>query len=140
MEALNLRPKLSSFRATRFHGENPASNRSVQPLTLELTQTIEVGLAVSSSQETQFQAIVKIDLVAIAKQSDTGESAAEFTAGYEGKYDYAPGVVEEQVGALLNQETYQYMLVAQSFPLAMTHFRRELQAFGVDARELPLGI
>jgi len=140
MEALNLRPKLVSFRATRFHGENPASSNKAQPLTLELTQTIEVGLAVSTSQENQFQAIVKIDLVAIAKQSDTGEKAAEFTAGYESKYEYASGVVEEQLTHLLDQETYQFMLVAQSFPLAMTHFRRELQSFGVDARELPLGL
>lgn len=140
MEALSLRPKLVSFRATRFHGDNPVSNNKAQPLTLELTQTIEVGLAVATGQESRFQAIVKIDLVAIAKQSDTGEKAAEFTAGYEGKYDYAPGVVEEQLTPFLDQEVYQYMLVAQSFPLAMTHFRRELQSFGVDARELPLGI
>ena len=140
MEAVNVRPKLVSFRATRFHGENPASSNKAQPLTLELTQTIEVGLAVSTGQENQFQAMVKIDLVAVAKQSDTGEKAAEFTAGYESKYEYGPGVLEEQLTALLDQETYQYMLVAQSFPLAMTHFRRELQSFGVDARELPLGL
>jgi hypothetical protein len=140
MEAVNLRPKLVSFRATRFHGENPVSSNKAQPLTLELTQTIEVGLAVTTGQENQFQAIVKIDLIAIAKQSDTGDKAAEFTANYEGKYDYAPGVVEEQLAPLLDQETYQYMLVAQSFPLAMTHFRRELQSFGVNAHDLPLGI
>jgi hypothetical protein len=27
----------------------------------------------------------------------------------------------------------------QAVPLAMTHFRRELQAMGMDARDLPLG-
>lgn len=140
MEAVNVRPKLVSFRATRFHGENPDSSNKSQPLTLELTQTIEVGLAVSTGQTNQFQAMVKIDLVAVAKQSDTGDKAAEFTAGYESKYEYGPGVLEEQLTALLDQETYQYMLVAQSFPLAMTHFRRELQSFGVDARDLPLGL
>lgn len=140
MDAVNLRPRLVSFRATRFHGENPVSSGRAQPLTLELTQTIEVGLAVATGQENQFQAIVKIDLVATAKQSETGEKAAEFTAGYEGKYDYAIGVVEDQLVPLLDQESYQYVLVAQSFPLAMTHFRRELQSFGVDARDLPLGI
>lgn len=140
MEAVNLRPKLVSFRATRFHGENPASSNKSQPLTLELTQTIEVGLAVSTDQEGKFQAIVKIDFLALAKQVDTAEKAAEFTAGYEGQYDYALGVVEEQLTPLLDQEAYQYMLVAQSFPLAMTHFRRELQSFGVDARDLPLGL
>ena len=83
---------------------------------------------------------MKIDLVAVAKQSDTCEKAAEFTASYERKYGYAFGVVEEQLTVLLDQEAYQYMLVAQSFPLAMTHFRREPQSFGVDARELRLGL
>jgi hypothetical protein len=140
MDALNLRPKFVSFRATRFHGENPTSSNKAQPLTLELTQTIEVGLAVSAGQENKLQAIVKIDLVAVTKQSDTDEKVAEFTAGYEGKYEYGPGVFEPQLTALLGQESYQYLLVAQAFPLAMTHFRRELQSFGVDARELPLGL
>lgn len=140
MEALNVRPKLVSFRATRFHGENPVSTKKVQPLTLELKQTIEVGLATEAEKENQFQAIVKIDFVATATQADRGEKSAEFTAGYESKYEYPSGVVEEQIAPLFEQEIYQYMLVAQSFPLAMTHFRRELQSFGVDARELPLGI
>lgn len=140
MEILNARPKLVSFRATNFRGENPVSTKNPQSLTLELTQTIEVGLAIETEKENQFQAIVKIDFIATAKQSDSGEKAAEFTAGYEAKYEYPTGVVEEQLAPLLEQESYQYMLVAQSFPLAMTHFRRELQSFGVDARELPLGI
>lgn len=140
MQVMNLRPRLVSFRATRFHGENPASSSKAHALTLELTQTIEVGLAVATGHKNQLQAMVKIDLVATAQQSDTGEKAAEFTAGYESKYDYAIGVVEDQLIPLLDQESYQYMLVAQSFPLAMTHFRRELQSFGVDARDLPLGI
>ena len=140
MEVVDVRPKLTSFRATRFHGENAVSGHMSQPLVLELTQTIEVVLGVSTGQENHLQAMVKIDLVAIAKQSDTGAKAAEFAAGYEAKYDYAPAVVEEQLTALLDQEAYQNMLVAQSFPLAMTHFRRELQAFGIDARELPLGM
>ena len=140
MEALNVRPKLVSFRATRFHGENPVSTKKAEPLALELTQTIEVGLAAEAGKENQFQAIVKIDFVGTAKQVHSGEKAAEFTAGYEAKYDYPTGVVEEQLTPLFEQEVYQYMLVAQSFPLAMTHFRRELQSFGVDARELPLGI
>ena len=140
MEALTVRPKLVSFRATRFHGENPVSAKKAQPLTLELTQTIEVGLSIATEIEDQFQAIVKIDFVATTKQADNGEKDAEFTAGYEAKYEYPVGVLEEQVAPLFEQEVYQYMLVAQAFPLAMTHFRRELQSFGVDARALPLGI
>jgi hypothetical protein len=48
-------------------------------------------------------------------------------------------VREEQVAARFATEPYQYVLVVQAVPLAMTHFRRELQAMGMDARELPLG-
>jgi hypothetical protein len=140
MEVVNVRPTLTSFRATRFHGENAVSSHTSQPLVLELTPNIEVRLGVSAGQTNRLQAMVKIDLVALAKQSDTGAQAAEFTASYESKYDYAPEVVEEQLTTLIDQEPYQYMLVAQSFPLAMTHFRRELQSFGIDARELPLGL
>jgi hypothetical protein len=40
----------------------------------------------------------------------------------------------------MDDSEYQYVLVAQAFPLAMTHFRRELQALGLDARQLPLGL
>ena len=47
---------------------------------------------------------------------------------------------ELDVVTRFDTEPYQYVLVAQVVPLAMTHFRRELQAMGVDARELPLGI
>jgi hypothetical protein len=41
---------------------------------------------------------------------------------------------------LIKQELFQYVLVAQAFPLAMTHFRREMQSMGFDARNLPLGL
>ena len=140
MHPLDSRPKLVSFKATKFHGDNPAPNSRKQALTLELTQTIDVGLVAPISPESGLQALVKIDFLAVAKPPGTKDKIAEFKACYEGKYDYPDGVLEAQIAPLLDQEAYQYMLVAQSFPLAMTHFRRELQSFGVDARNLPLGI
>ena len=136
----NTRPKLTSFRVTHFQGQNPPEHSQSQRLSLELVQTIEVGVAVDTKTAKDFQAIVKIDLRARAKHEETQHYVAEFSAGYEGKYLYASGVTEEQISAVIEQEPYQYGLVSQSFPLAMTHFRRELQSFGIDARELPLGL
>lgn len=139
MEALSIRPKLVSFRAIRFHGENSESITS-QSGQLDLTQTIQVGLAKDDEDHHQFHVMVKIDFVATARQVAAGHKAAEFSAGYEARYDYPVGVNESQLTALLAHEAYQYMIVAQAFPLAMTHFRRELKAFGVNVRGLPLGI
>ena len=73
--------------------------------------------------------------------TDSGESAGpQFSGAYEGKFEYPEGVQESDVAVRFEAELYQYVLVAQVVPLAMTHFRRELQSMGVDARKLPLGI
>ena len=65
---------------------------------------------------------------------------ATFAGDYEAKFYYPPEVTEEAVTPLMEDTDYQYVLVAQAYPLAMTHFRRELQAMGLDARQLPLGL
>lgn len=140
MEVVSLRPKLMSLRATSFHGENMASSSGKEPWNIQLTQTIEVGLAATQTPSVGLQAVVKIDLVARASKVDASDQSAEFSGSYEAKFDYPPLVTEAQVSALFDQEAYQYVLVAQAFPLAMTHFRREMQSMGFDARELPLGI
>lgn len=110
------------------------------PWNIELTQTIEVGLATTDKPGVSLQAIVNIDLAARASQNDAKDRSAEFSGSYEAKFNYPPEAKESVVGPLLDQEAYQYVLVAQAFPLAMTHFRREMQSMGFDARELPLGI
>lgn len=141
MEVVELRPKLVTFRATAFHGENKADSSGNEPWNIALTQTIEVGLATALNARTPLFAVVKFDLSAKAtKAGGVTDQTAEFNASYEAKYEYPSIATEEKITALIGQESYQYMLVAQSFPLAMTHFRRELQAMGFDARELPLGI
>lgn len=140
MEVVGLRPKLVSFRATAFHGENRAASSGKEPWNFELTQTIEIGLGQSPNIPSPFQAIVKIDLVAKATKADAADQVAQFSANYEAKFDYAATAVEAEVLPMLSQEPYQYLLVAQAFPLAMTHFRREMQSMGFDARDLPLGI
>ncbi len=139
MEVTMVRPKLVSFRVTQFQGENLAIPNGVD-LLLETKQTIEVGLSSSTTAEKRVQAMVKIELESVVKNKTTEQIATTFKGAYEGKFEYPIEVTEESLGALLAQEAYQYGLVSQVFPLAMTHFRRELQSFGIDARGLGLGI
>ena len=140
MEVASLRPKLTSFRATAFHGENKAMPSGQEPWNVQLTQTIEVGLAVANEAPSQLLGIVTIDLLAKASKDDAADQVAEFSASYEAKFMYPAGVTEAQIDPLINAEPYQYVLTAQVFPLAMTHFRREMQSMGFDARNMPLGM
>ena len=129
-----------SLRAISFHGENKAASSGNEPWNIHLTQTIEVGLATMQTPKSSLQAVVKIDLVAHASKADAKDQVADFSGTYEAKFDYPPEATEAKITPLFDQEAYQYVLVAQAFPLAMTHFRREMQSMGFDARELPLGI
>lgn len=140
MEVIELRPKLVSFRATAFHGENKAASSGNDAWNIELTQTVEVGLATAQGADAPLLAIIKFDLQAKASKLADANERAQFDASYEAKFEYPLGVSEEQILPKLAKESYQYMLVAQAFPLAMTHFRRELQSMGFDARALPLGL
>lgn len=140
MEAVGFRPRLMSFRATGFHGENKAASSANEPWTINLTQIIELGLSAPTIAPAPFQTLVKIDLDAKATKADDPTHAASFSANYEAKFEFPENATEAEILPVLEQEPFQYLLVAQAFPLAMTHFRRELQAMGFDARQLPLGI
>lgn len=137
---LNRRPRLVSFRALAFHGENKSPANGADAWSIQLTQKIEFGLAVPTVSGGILQAVVKIGFIAEAANDGKPDDKATFNAEYEAKFDYPPAVTEGDVQADLEGEHYQYMLVAQAFPLAMTHFRREMQSMGFDARKMPLGI
>ena len=140
MEVTEHRPKLMSFRALAFHGENKGQANGTDKWTLELTQEINLGLAVPMVSGAPVQAVVKNDLRAKSTNTSVLSDSAEFSATYEAKFDCPSDVTEETLSFWLEDEPYQYMLVSQAFPLAMTHFRRELQSMGLDARSLPLGL
>ena len=140
MELTEQRPKLVSFRALSFHGENKGQANGGDEWTLELAQEINLGLAVPMVPGAPLQAVVKINLRAKSTNTSALSDSAEFSATYEAKFDCPSDVTEEALSFWFEQEPYQYMLVSQAFPLAMTHFRRELQSMGFDARSLPLGL
>jgi hypothetical protein len=139
MEAVKPRAVLRSFRALAFHGENRGEATGTE-MRMDVQQDIELGLAVPSVPGGPLQVSVLIKLKATATSEKDAKDQATFAGDYEAKFYYPTEVVEDQVTPLMDDSEYQYVLVAQAFPLAMTHFRRELQALGLDARQLPLGL
>lgn len=137
---LKKRPRLVSFRALAFHGENKSLANGTDTWSIQLTQNIEVGLAVPTISGGILQAVVKVGLIAEATNDGKPDHKATFNGEYEAKFDYMQAVTEGDVLVDFDDEHYQYMLVAQVFPLAMTHFRREMQSMGFDARQMQLGI
>ena len=140
MEVMTNRPKLIAFRALSFHGDNKDTANGLDECSFELMQEINIGLAVPTVAGGVMQGVVRIALKAKAVNQRATKAKAEFSAEYEGKFDYPVALAEKELLPVFEREPHQYMLVAQVFPLAMTHFRRELQAMGFDARSLPLGL
>ena len=139
MQSLTYKPVLRSFRALAFQGENRGEATGIE-MHLKLKQDIELGLAVPAVAGGSLQVSVLINLKATATNEKDPKDQATFSGDYEAKFYYAPDVIEEAVTPLMEDTDYQYVLVAQAYPLAMTHFRRELQSMGMDARHLPLGL
>ena len=139
MEAVKPRATMRSFRALAFHGENRGEATGTE-MRLDLQQDIELGLAVPTVVAAPLQVSVLINLKATATNEKDAKDQATFSGNYEAKFYYATEVTEAAVTPLMEDIDYQYVLVAQAYPLAMTHFRRELQAMGMDARHLPLGL
>ena len=133
------RAVLRSFRALAFHGENRGEAVGAE-MRLDLQQNIELGLAVPTVSGGPLQVAVLINLKATATNDKDVKDQATFAGDYEAKFYYPPEVSEDAVTPLMDDNDFQYLLVAQAYPLAMTHFRRELQAMGLDARHLPLGL
>jgi hypothetical protein len=133
------RPTLRSFRALAFHGENRGEATGTE-MRLDLQQDMELGLSVPTVPGGPLQMVVLIKLQATATNEMDAKDQATFAGDYEAKFYFAPEVSEEAMTPLVDDKDYQYLLVAQAYPLAMTHFRRELQSLGLDARSLPLGL
>ena len=140
MALIELRPKLVSFRELAFHGENREEATRANEWPLDLTREINLGLAVPMVLGAPLQAVVKIELRAKPTHPSVLTDSAEFSAVYEARFDYPSDATEEAISPLFEHEPHQYALASQTFPLAVTHFRRELQSMGFDAHNLPLGL
>jgi hypothetical protein len=139
VEPVEIRPKLSAFRVEFFQLENRSEGASLD-WTLNLEQTIEVGLGAPKVSDAPYQAVVKIKFVGDAYGNSAKERTAKFHGEYMARFNYPMGYTQDEISALLMQESNQYRLVAQAFPLAISHFRREMLASGLDSKDLPMGI
>lgn len=142
MDTPNLRPRLFSFRVLAFDAQNKAPNIVANGETgFEMTPVIEVALAVPASPDGALEGLVNIRLQGrAALKAKPDESIAEFSAAYEARFLYPTDAKEADVAPRFEREAHQYMLVAQAFPLAASHFRRELMAMGFTVGNMPLGI
>jgi hypothetical protein len=138
MQSLMPKPLLRSFRALAFHGENRGVATGAE-LELKLQQDIQVGLAVPTIKGGALQCVVLIKLQASTPHEKDLKEQINAVGEYEAKFFYDKDVQESTASELMETDDYQYLLIAQVFPLAMTHFRREMQSMGLDARHLPLG-
>ncbi|NMM82416.1 hypothetical protein B2J86_16010 [Acidovorax sp. SRB_14] len=130
---------LRSFRVLASNGQNRGEAVGSK-MRLEVQQEIEFGLGVPDVEGAPLMLAVRIKLDAKATNENDASDVPAYAGEYEARFYYPTDVTEDTVTPLLDDHEYQYILVAQAFPLAMTHFRRELQAMGLDARELPLGL
>lgn len=133
------RPTLRSFRVLKMSCHNQGDVVG-DNLRMDVDQNISLGIAVPSVAGAPLMVTVSIKLQGKVVDDKASTDSPMCACEYEGKFYYPDDVTEEVVTNLLDERDYQYVLVAQAFPLAMTHFRRELQAVGIDAREMPLGL
>ncbi len=132
-------PKLITFKVEAFSSENRAEGGAVS-WELNVSNTIEIGMAVPTVPGAAIVAIVKVRLVGAAHNSEDAGITASFKGDYVGQFNYPTSAAEEEVTALISTEEHRYLLAAQVFPLAMSHFRRELLSTGFDAKNLPFGL
>lgn len=141
MDAPALRPRLVSFRVLSLSTENKLPNVTGNEIGFEMTPVIDLGLALPCAPGGQMQGMVNIRITGRAAKKDApDESLAVFSASYEALFLYPKEADEADVSARFEREMHQYMLVAQAFPLASSHFRRELMAMGFNLDNLPLGL
>jgi hypothetical protein len=133
------RPKLTTFRVEAFSSENRSEGGSAS-WEINVSNSIEIGVAVPTAPGGEILGIVKLHLASTARNSQDAGITATFKGEYVGRFTYPPSSTEQDVAALVATEDHQYLLAAQVFPLAMSHFRRELLSTGFDARNLPFGL
>ncbi|MBL8399540.1 hypothetical protein [Accumulibacter sp.] len=130
-----------SFRVLSLSTENKLPNVTGNEIGFEMTPVIDLGLALPCAPGGQMQGMVNIRITGRAAKKDApDESLAVFSASYEALFLYPKEADEADVSARFEREMHQYMLVAQAFPLASSHFRRELMAMGFNLDNLPLGL
>jgi hypothetical protein len=136
---MTLRPTLKTFRVAAYSSENRTQGVG-EACEINFENTIEIGVAIPTVAGSPIMAVVKLILQASAHEAQNTQAIASFRGEYQGNFQCPDDTTESDATAWIADDDHQYLLAAQAFPLAMSHFRRELQSTGFDARNLPLGI
>lgn len=142
MDAIALRPRLASFRVVAFAGKiNTATASQPAEIAFEMQPRIDLELRLPTEEGNPLEAHVRIQISGKAALMDARDQPiGNFDAEYEARFIFPLDAKESDVSPRFEREPYQYTLVSQAFPLASSHFRRELLAMGIDTRNLPLGL
>lgn len=142
MDAVALRPRLASFRVVAFSGNcNSANANQPAEIAFEVQNRIDLELRVPTEGINPLEAHVRIQITGkAASKNEQDHPIGSFDAEYEARFVYPLDAKEPDISPRFESEPYQYMLVSQAFPLASSHFRRELMAMGFNVGNMPLGI
>ena len=166
MESLDtrkLRPLLRLFRLTSAHFKNELDGKKV--FRFRVKKEVSVGIDVpteepkvkkgrkSSKSDTTkshedlpkdidvVKGFVEITLTAHFQDSDDNPlENVVATASYYGHFDFNKEAQTSDIQKAIEDEAYQYLFVAQAFPLATRHFKDQLFQMGLTNNALPLGI
>lgn len=142
MDAIAFRPQLASFRVVAFSGKhNPIATEKPMEMAFEMQPQIDLELRLPTEEKNPLEAVVHIKVTGKAALKDAPDQpVSHFEAEYEARFVYPQDAKESDIAPRFEREPYQYILVSQTFPLASSHFRRELLSMGIDVRNLPLGL
>lgn len=158
-ENRKLRPLLRVLRLTKANFSNEIVDRRSLRFRLDREVAIEledptaedeqIGSELASpqpeqatdQQQTTPRAHVVIDLRAhfVDKESNAVEGV-NAVATYRASFDFNKEAQLSEIAEAMELEAYQYLFVAQAFPLAIRHFKEQLAAMGMNTKDLPLGI
>jgi hypothetical protein len=133
------RPVLRNFRVLASKGENRGEAAGTQ-MQLQLQQEMEFALAVPDVAGAPLMVSVRVKLETKATNENDANDVATYAANYEAQFYYPAGVTEDAVTPLLDDHEYQYVLVAQVFPLAMTHFPARAASHGLGRPRATVGL
>lgn len=166
MESLDtrkLRPLLSLVRLTNAHFSNGLDVKKT--IRIRVEKEIAVGIEIpmeeqkvkkerkssksgaSKAQEdlpkdiNVAKGFVEITMTAHFEDEDNNPlENVVATASYHGSFKFSKEAQISDIQKEMETETYQYLFVAQAFPLVMRHFKEQLSQMGFANNALPLGI
>lgn len=155
-----LRPLLNFFQLRRASFSNQLSEKATFQVTLKREVSIEIEeqnspvppappaktaaakkSKKSTSLPTKFRGIGYITITAVfAAEDSTQLDGLSASADYLCRFAFSDKASARDVTNAMGHEHYQYLFVAQVLPLALKHFKEQLQSMGLNTSKLPIGV